>query len=170
MQRRSGAGASDLRAIYAHVKKASMDTLSLIVQSATVLSVFVAAATIWASRQMNRRQMNMQVFTAYNDRYERLMSSFSKAALRAFYNETAELPPDNEDITMCALRYLNLSSEEYHLWQEKYVERRVWALWEHEIKRVLRTPLMKREWQARLKVQFAGHAAFAQFVDTVQQS
>ena len=147
-----------------------MDTLNLLVQSATVLSVFVAAATIWASRQMNRRQMNMQVFTAYNDRYERLMSSFSKEMLRALYNEHAELPTDNEDITMCALRYLNLSSEEYHLWQEGYVERRVWELWEHEIKRVLRTPLMKREWQTRLKGQFAGHIAFAQFVETIQQA
>lgn len=145
-----------------------MNTLNLVVQIATVLSVFVAAATIWAGAKMNRRQMNMQVFTAYNNRYERLMSSFPRDAVRALYNERAELPPESEDVTMCALKYLNLSSEEYHLWREKYVEAQVWELWAQEIKRMVRTPLMKREWQARLKSQFARHPEFAQFVEAAQ--
>ena len=89
-----------------------MALTNIVVQIATVISVFVAAATIWASTQMSRRQMNVQVFTTYASRYESIMSGFPENAFRARFNLAHELPPSSEQLTLCVLRYLNMSSEE----------------------------------------------------------
>ncbi|PAX56117.1 hypothetical protein [Brunnivagina elsteri] len=145
-----------------------MDTLNLIVQIATIISVLVAAATIWVSGQMNRRQLNVQVFMAYTDRYEKIINDFPEDALSLRFNAVEELPPVSDHLRLFALKLLNLSSEEYFLWKAKYLDDTVWKVWEREIKRMLHTPLMMREWTA-LRVEYDSQPDFIKFVDSVQR-
>lgn len=146
-----------------------MITLDVIAQFTTVVSVIVAAAAIWAGVQMNRKQMNVQVFTSYSERYERIMSSFPKEALHSRFEMSHELPPLNEELTLCVLRYLNISSEEFYLWQAGYLDKKVWQMWEHEMKRMISSPLFRREWN-ELKSEFVSYPEFSRFVEASQNA
>lgn len=146
-----------------------MAHLNIIVQIAAVISVFVAAATIWASAQISRRQMNVQVFTTYANRYESIMSGFPADAFRARFNLAHELPPASEQLTLCVLRYLNMSSEEYYLWKKKYIDDEIWQIWEYEIKNILASPLLKREWP-KLAQEFDSYPDFKKYVASAQAS
>ena len=144
-----------------------MNLMNNFVQIATMVAVFVAAATIFFSTQMSRRQMNVQVFTTYADRYESIMNDFPDNAFRARFNSAHELPPASEQLTLCVLRYLNMSSEEYYLWNSKYIDNKIWQIWEHEIQSVLASPLFKSEWPG-LAQEFDSYPEFKRYVDSTQ--
>lgn len=144
-----------------------MNLINGFVQIATVVTIIVAATTIYVSAQMSRRQMNVQVFTTYADRYESIMNDFPDDAFRARFNSAHELPPTSEQLTLCVLRYLNMSSEEFYLWNSKYIDNKIWQIWEHEIQSVLASPLFKREWPG-LAQEFNSYPEFKRYVDSTQ--
>ena len=73
------------------------------------------------------------------------------------------MPPESEELTLCLLRYLNLSSEEFYLWDKKYIDQAVWEIWEDEIQRMLKSQLMKREWP-KLEPEFGAYPKFSEYV------
>ncbi len=77
------------------------------------------------------------------------------------------VPPESEQLTLCLLRYLNLSSEEFYLWEKKYIDQAIWEIWEDEIKRMLKSKLMEREWR-KLEPEFRSYPEFRQFVEKTQ--
>ncbi len=143
------------------------ELLSLLAQGATAISVLIAAASFWTSVQISRRQMNVQAFTTYAERYEQIMSSFPENAFRARFHMDDVVPPESEQLTLCLLRYLNLSSEEFYLWEKKYIDQAIWEIWEDEIKRMLKSKLMEREWR-KLEPEFRSYPEFRQFVEKTQ--
>ena len=146
-----------------------MDTVELLVQVGSLAALAVA---IWGLRQnskIHERQSNAQTFIEYTGRYERVMSDFPPDAFDARLNTAAALPEPSAALSLVALRYLNLCSEEYYLWRERYLSDSVWSIWEVELKRTLRTPLMRREW-VRLRPEFASYPEFSEFVDAVQNA
>jgi len=142
--------------------------LNICVQIFTIISVLVATLAILLSTQASRRQMNVQVFTTYCDRYEKIMSEFPENAFHSRFDLTSvELPERSTTLTLCILKYLNLSSEEFYLWKSKYVDDKVWKIWEDEIKRMVKSPLLQREWSFIHK-EFDGYPDFKRFVETQQ--
>ena len=77
------------------------------------------------------------------------------------------LPPENPELSLCVLRYLNLSSEEFYLRKSGYLDKQLWAIWEDELKRTLRSGLVQREWQV-LKREFDSYPDFQRFVTITQ--
>jgi hypothetical protein len=142
--------------------------LPLIVQLATIASVLVTAFTIWHNGKANRRQMNAQLFTTYSARYEAIMSTFPNTAFRVRLNSNTALPPESEELTICILKYLNLSSEEFYLWQSKYIDDAVWKIWQYEIQRTLACPLTLREWP-KIQDEFTSYPEFLAFVKEAQK-
>jgi hypothetical protein len=67
------------------------------------------------------------------------------------------------------LRYLNLSSEEYYLFKRGYLRADVWRIWEGEMVRTLRSPLLRREW-TKLASEFVSYPEFSTYVEQVQKS
>lgn len=145
-----------------------MDIATLITSLLTLLGVIVAIVTIKSSSNLHRRQMNAEVFMKYAERYEQIMSSFPENAFRARFSMSEELPPPSEKLTLAILKYLNLSSEEFYLWQKKYVDDEVWKIWEHELIRMLQSPLIRREWQ-ELESEFKSYPEFFNFVEEAQR-
>jgi hypothetical protein len=107
--------------------------------------------------------MNAQVFLQYTQRYEEIMKSFPKNGWAARINSDEALPELSDEITICALRYLNLCSEEYYLRQDRYLSKKVWGIWEKELIRTLRTPMFRREW-VKLRDEFDAYPEFQAFV------
>jgi hypothetical protein len=135
---------------------------------ATVISALAGVAFVWAMIQTYKGQMNAQVFTEYSNRYDQILASLPLAAWEARVNSESALPEPSPELTLCVLRYLNLSSEEFYLYQRGYLQKDVWEIWQGELERTLRSPLLRREWQA-LAPEFVSYPEFARYVEVIQK-
>jgi len=143
-----------------------IEIFELIVRSMTFVSIAIAAISLFRSSKYARRQWNFNAFTHYTKRYDDIMSSFPDGAYMLRFDLDQPVK-SNEDVRLAVLKYLNMTSEEYYLWRDGYLDDQVWKIWLPEIKRTLRTPLFVREW-GTLKREFHSYPDFARFVDEAQ--
>jgi hypothetical protein len=144
-----------------------LDTLNVAAQVGTFLSALAAVVMIAVAVRTYRRQTNAQIFLEYTARYERVMESFPGDGRRARLDLQGPAPNCSEELTLAVLRYLNLCSEEFYLCRRGYLARDVWTIWEDELKRTLRSPLVRREWK-QLRGEFESYPAFVEYVDAAQ--
>jgi hypothetical protein len=140
---------------------------TLVLNLATFLSSIAAVAGVIVALRVYRRQVNAQVFVSYTGRYEEIMNAFPTAGRVARLELDSAPPPVSEDLTIAVLRYLNLCSEEYYLCKSGHLERKLWSIWAAELSRMIRSPLMKREW-VNLRPEFQSYPEFLMFVDQLQ--
>jgi hypothetical protein len=115
-----------------------------------------------------RRTLNAFVFMKYTERYEQVMTSFPEGAHPARLDLHAEPLDLTEPLRLAILRYLNLCSEEFGLWQNKYIANGVWKIWEAELDRTLASPLYRRAWPL-LRKEFESYPDFCKYVERVQR-
>jgi hypothetical protein len=133
----------------------------------TLLMTFFAAAGFIAGFIYYRRQCNVQVFLEYTKRYADVMNMFPSDGRSARIDLFKEPPPEIEELTLAVMRYLNLCSEEFYLWKNKYLSNGVWRIWEDELKRTLRSPLLRREWN-KVRKEFESYPDFCKYVNDAQ--
>lgn len=143
-------------------------SLDFWVQLGTLISIVFGVATFFWGVKSYNRQMNAQVFLEYTKRFDEIMQSFPPNAWAARLNSDEALSESSNAISMSVLRYLNLCSEEYYLCKNNYLSRKVWGIWEAELKRTLRTPLFMREWK-KLSDEFQAYPDFRNYVETAQR-
>ena len=144
-----------------------MSKLELVVQIATLASMAVGAFGLFLGIVVYRRQMNAQVFLEYTKRYEDVMDSFPESARAARLDISSDPPPESPELTTAVLRYVNLCSEEFYLCKRRYLSKEIWRIWESELKRSLRSPLIRREW-AKLGKEFSSYPEFVEYVTQAQ--
>jgi hypothetical protein len=94
--------------------------------------------------QTYKWQMNAQVFTECNSRYDDILTAFPESARKVRLALDTALPGPSAELTMGVLRYLNLRSEVFYLYYRRgYLQRDGWNVWEGELWRTLRSPLLK---------------------------
>jgi hypothetical protein len=140
--------------------------LQFAVQVATPLGVIGALIGLIYTVNNYRRQMHAQVFMKYTERYEHILDSFPENALAARFDSEA-LPPGSSQLSLCLLKYLNLCSEEFYLKTRGYLPEELWNIWEGDLKRMIGSPLLQREWPS-LRSEFVSHRAFLEYVERVQ--
>lgn len=113
-----------------------------------------------------RRQNNVQILMKYTERYEHILGEFPKEALLARF-DSQTLPSQSPELTLCLLKYLNLCSEEYYLWKHKYLAKTVWAIWEGDLKKMIASPVLQREWRS-LQKEYQSHPEFLKYVERIQ--
>jgi hypothetical protein len=133
---------------------------SLLTALGGVLWVYVAVVTY-------RGQMNAEIFMSCNERYQQIIDSVPRSAWESRLNFSATLAPPSIELTLALLNYLNLSSEEFYLYKNKFIHKRIWKIWEGELIGTLRSPTLRREWPA-LRSEFRSYPEFLAFVDQVQ--
>jgi hypothetical protein len=143
-------------------------SIELIIQIGTLLSILFGIAAFFWGINSYKRQMHAQVFIEYTKRFEEIMQSFPRNAWMARLNSESALPEPSDELSISVLKYLNLCSEEYYLCKDGYLSKRIWRIWEAELKRTLQTPLFKREWQ-RLSNEFQAYPEFRSYVNEAQQ-
>ena len=141
--------------------------LSEIVQVATLGSIFLAEIGLIHGVRVYRRQMNAQLFLEYTRRYEETMAAFPHDHRSSRFDLDGEPPETSPDLSAAVLRYLNLCSEEFYLWKRGYLSRGIWRIWEDELKRTLKSPLLQREWKA-LRREFTTYSEFEKYVERAQ--
>src|SRR4051812_47820469 len=126
---------------------------------ATIVTALGGVGFVVVMVQTYKGQMNAQIFIDLNQRYDDIVKDFPGGADDVRVNLDTALPPVSRELTLCALRYLNLSSEEFYLYKKKYIRREVWEIWEGEMLRTLRSPLFRREWKT-LCTEFVSYPEF----------
>jgi hypothetical protein len=144
-----------------------MTTYELLMLVAAVVTAVGGVGFVVVMMQTYKGQMNAQVFNECNDRYDRILDSFPPSAWESRFNLDGSLPDESTELTLCVLRYLNLSSEEFYLYRRGYLRREVWDIWEGELLRTLRSPLLRREWKT-LRPEFVSYPEFSRYVDEAQ--
>jgi len=142
------------------------EIFDIFIKALTFISIFIAAVSLWQNSKHNRRQWNFNAFTHYTKRYEDIMGEFPSQGYMLRFDLNHQIPSNNE-VRLAVLKYLNMTSEEYYLWCNKYLDNEVWQIWLPEIERTLQTPLFQREWP-NLRDEFKTYRKFADFVDQSQ--
>jgi hypothetical protein len=141
-------------------------TLQLVLQAATLTSLIAGFFGLIYTINNYHRQMNAQILMKYTERYERILDQFPPDALAARF-DVKILPPPSPQLRLCVLKYLNLCSEEYYLKTHGYLAESVWRIWELDLRRIIASPLLKREWPV-LRSEFLSHQDFLEYVEHVQ--
>jgi hypothetical protein len=140
------------------------DIVGLIANVVGIVGLIITI--VWGVKSYNR-QMNTQVFLTYTQRIEQIMDSFPKDAWD-FRLDLEKLPKPSLELSTSVLKYLNLCSEEYYLWQKKLLASDLWNIWEDELNRTLRSPLFVREWKILAK-EFEFYPEFRRYVENIQK-
>ena len=143
-----------------------LDFFEVFVKSLTLVSIAIATLSLWKNSRYNKRQWNFNAFTHYTKRYDEIMGKFPDQAYIFRFDLNHQIP-SSQEVRLAVLKYLNMTSEEYYLWRNKYLDDQVWEIWLPEIERTLQTPLFQREWQ-NLKGEFKSYPDFSMFVDQAQ--
>jgi hypothetical protein len=144
-------------------------TLEFVTRIGTLISFATGIWGIILGVIIYRRQSNALIFLKYTERYEKVMESFPPNTFSARLNSDGEMPEESDELTIAALKYLNLCSEEFYLYRRKYLSKDIWQIWESELKRTIRSPLYCREWST-LKKEFEAYPEFLGYVDEIQRS
>jgi hypothetical protein len=134
---------------------------------ATIITALDGVGFVVVMVQTYKGQMNAQIFNDLNQRYDDIIISFPKEAWDVRFNLDTAIPPVSQELTLCVLRYLNLSSEEFYLYKRKYIRRDEWKVWEDEMVRTFRSPLFRREWKT-LSSEFVSYPEFYRYVEDAQ--
>ena len=141
--------------------------LEIAVQIATIVTLILTAAALLFGLWSFGKQMNCQVFLAYNERYEKIIRAFPPGALESRLRLGEKLPERSEELSVCILRYLNLCSEEFFLYRKGFLSKKIWAVWNRKSRGCYEVPVMRREWQ-RIRIEFKAYPDFFAFVEKVQ--
>ena len=139
--------------------------IELATQIGSLLSVLLG---IYLGIRTYKRQSNAQIFIEYTGRYEKIMEFFPPQAISVRLDSAGSPPEESQELTLAALKYINLCSEEFYLYTRKYLKKEVWLIWEEELKRTLSSPLYCREWP-KLKVEFEAFPEFLTYVENIQK-
>ena len=131
-------------------------------------AIIAACIGYWSYIKTFQRAAQMLLFIKYTDRYEQIMSSYPTGALAIRLDKEGNPPDPSEPLTLAALKYLNLCSEEFYVWKKGYLDDGVWDIWEEELKRTLRSPLYRREW-SKLRKEFESYKEFLDYVEGIQR-
>lgn len=133
------------------------------------LGTVVAAIGLIIGMRSFRKQMSAQTFLAYTERYERIMGSMPEGARVARFDADADLWAADPHVQTALLRYFNMCSEAFYLHTSGYLDTKLWAIWEDEIKRTVRSKLGRRVW-SQVDHEFDSYPAFQTWVRDAQDA
>jgi hypothetical protein len=91
----------------------------------TLISILVATGAFLSGVAAYKNQMNAQLFLEFTKRFEEVMQSFPKNTWSSRLHIEGKPPPKSKALSLSVLRYLNLCSEEYYLYKNSLLDKRI---------------------------------------------
>jgi hypothetical protein len=129
----------------------------------------VGSVGICVALMNQRRQLNAQMFIEFSARFQELLRLFPTEAWLANINPSRPMPPRSQDVTDSTLYCIQLIADVYHLHEAGYITKRLWLLWEREIKHALSGPVFQREWED-ISAEFASNPGFFRYISALIHS
>jgi hypothetical protein len=144
-----------------------MQLLDHILRLVTLGSVVVGATAIYIALRNHSRQLGAQIFLAYTDRLLKLrrMLTIQANVYRVSWAAEEALTVDERH---ALLEAFYLVFEFYELRRQRYISTEIWGIWAPDIKRLLCTPIVRREWPG-LREEFEIHPKFVAWIEDGQQ-
>jgi hypothetical protein len=140
----------------------------VLVQLGQVGTLVLGSLGVWVAMFNQRRQLNAQMFIEVSGRFKELLRLFPTEAWLANRNPSQALPPPSQEITDCTLYCIQLIADVYYLQRGGYISRKLWTIWEREIRHILEGPIFQREWEG-LAVEFSHNHEFLEYINTVMR-
>lgn len=138
------------------------------VEIATLVAVLISAAGLMFAVTSFRRTMYSNILINYSQKFEKIMEELPREIFLPPSEPPRPLPPRSDDLTLTCIKYFNLTLEELWLRKNGYFPRDLWDFWEKDIKNLLASPLMVREWRS-IRENFGGYQEFYNFVEEAQE-
>ena len=118
------------------------------------IGIFIAligiiVAIYYSRKQMKElnRHLKLHFFAEYTKRFQEIMLNLPENIMHDDF-DLDKLNPDDQSKTMRYLRsYFDLCSEEFDLWKEGNIEKRIWNNWEEGIKSKMSNKTFIIAWQ-----------------------
>jgi hypothetical protein len=137
-----------------------------LVQLGQVGTLVLGSLGVWVALINQRRQLNAQMYIEVSGRFQELLRLFPTEAWLANRIPSQPLPPSSQELTDCTLYCLQLIAEIYQLHKSGYITKKLWVLWEREIKHTLTGPVFQREWPG-LAAEFDHDADFLRYINAL---
>jgi hypothetical protein len=144
-------------------------TLDLLSQAGQVGTLVVGSVGIFVALRNQHRQLNSQMFIEFSGRFQELLRLFPTDAWLANRNPSRPMPPPSSELTDCTLYTMQFISDVYYLHKSGYVSKRLWILWEREIKNTLTGPVFQREWEG-VAAEFDHNLEFVHYINRLMRS
>ena|ERR1700693_2721381 len=131
-------------------------------------TLVVGSVAICVALVNQHRQLNAQMFIEFSGRFQDLLHLFPTEAWLANRNPSQPMPPPSQEVTDCTLYCLQLISDVYYLHQGGYISKRLWMLWEREVKHTLTGRVFQREW-AGVAAEFSHNRDFLNYIDALMR-
>jgi hypothetical protein len=132
-------------------------------------TLLIGSVGIGVALLNQRRQQDAQMFIEFSKRFEDLLRLFPTEAWLANRKPGAALPPSSQELTDCTLYCIQCIADVYYLHRSRFISRRLWRLWEREIKRTLSGPLFQREWES-VRAEFCHDTEFTRYITGLTQT
>lgn len=121
----------------------------ILVAAAELAAVVIGIAAIWLNLRALRDQLRTHTFIEYTGRYARIWDNLpAPARSRRGDFDTTKLSSEERVQLMNVVRgYLNLSSEEYWLYQSKRIDKGTWEIWRLGIIDTVKLPWFRSTWE-----------------------
>jgi hypothetical protein len=144
-----------------------MSTMNTWLDGLAAAGTIVTALGLLLGIRHFRTQMNAQTFLTYTERYEKIFAELPPDARAGRFDEPASLGAFEPVVQQAFLRYFNLCSEEFYLWKRGYLDRKIWDIWQAEIRRTARSPLGRRMW-TQARPEFVSYPEFLEWMEQDQ--
>lgn len=137
-----------------------IESIALIV---SVVGLVLVVFGLWQSAKIHRQTTDAQIFLELTARFnslEELQKFLAHDDLDKHYKKSPL-------IDGMAYSYFDLLSQEYHLNQINVLSDSVWKMWQDDIKRIVKSQLMRGAWQDTVHDRYAHHSEFVQYVESL---
>lgn len=131
-------------------------------------TIAIGGLGIFVALRNQHRQLNSQMFIEFSGRFQNLLRLFPTEAWLANRNPSLPMPPPSQELTDCTLYAMQFIADVYHLHKSGYLSKKLWMMWEREIRNTLTGPVFQREWQG-VEVEFAHSRDFVQYINAVMR-
>lgn len=117
------------------------DSLKLIGVCITAFGALIVAGSAVSGYCQYLKSKQLEVFNSYTKRYNEIINSSNLAhwhsALKGDESHYVKMEP-------CMVQYLNLVWEEWYLRKNNLISKKLWRIWEPEIRKNLETDFARR--------------------------
>jgi hypothetical protein len=129
-------------------------------------TIAIGSLGIYVALRNQHRQQNAQMAIEFSKRFQDMLRLFPKEAWLANRNPSMLMPPTSQELTDCIRYAMELIADVYYLRKIGYISKRVWNVWERQIRQTLAGQVFQREWK-EVSTEFAYSADFVSYIDSL---
>ena len=134
-----------------------------------LISLVLAISALFLQMRSNGRQLRLQNFTEYTKRYQEIMLKLPGNITSEMF-DIESLSTERREILLRYLRaYFDLCSEEYYLFQKKFIDKKVWFLWEDGMMSTFDKRAFKEAWNI-ISADTCYSESFSRFAEGIMES